>query len=276
MATFNPQPTPADAPSDDSSAAVRHRTHDGPDATTERRGDAYAGRDLEALAVLSRYRGWIVSRFAPYLAGAALEIGAGLGAISGRIRPLVDTLDLVEPSPRLAAEIGRRFAADSGVRVFAEPFETFARRDAPGSRDSIVMVNVLEHIENDALALRRIRDLLKPGGHLLLFVPALPVLFSKLDRTYGHFRRYTRRGLVDRVAEADLAVLRVRYFDLLGVVPWWLLNTLGGAVEFNPSLVRLYDAVGVPLTRAVESVFSPPTGKNLLLIARRPRGPRPG
>ena len=80
-----------------------------------------------------------------------------------------------------------------------------------------------------------------------VFVPAIKFLFSDLDRRYGQF---------------------CHYFDLFGMLPWWLINTIYGLTEYNPRLTKTYDACGVPAIRAAEAEIPPPTRKNLLLIAR--------
>lgn len=103
---------------------------------------------------------------------------------------------------------------------------------------------------------------------MVLFVPALMLLFSELDRFYGHFLRYELRGLEDLVRRAGFDVNDAHYCDVLGVLPWLVLNTWMGKTEFNPRLVRIYDALGVPLTRWIEGVIRPPFGKNILLTAR--------
>ncbi len=233
--------------------------------------DAYAGHDLEVLSGMTHYYSWIVDYFAPYARGATIEYGAGTGNISARLRPLVQRLDLVEPSPRLLPVLRERFRSDSAVAVHEADLETHLAAVPGGTYDCAVLVNVLEHIADDADALRELFRVLKPSGALLLFVPALPFLFSRLDSFYGHFRRYRRDALARLVAGAGFEVRAARYLDLLGVIPWWLLNTVGGSVTFNPTLVRLYDRLGVPFTRAFERLWSaPPFGKNVLLIARRP------
>ena len=132
------------------------------------------------------------------------------------------------------------------------------------------MVNVLEHIEDDGAALAELYRVLKPGGRLLLFVPALKFLFSELDRLHGHYRRYHLASLKSLVEKNGFGLRYHRYFDLTGVLPWWLINTLGRRTTFNPKIARIYDLYAVPVTRAIENWISPPFGKNIILVAERP------
>jgi SAM-dependent methyltransferase len=235
----------------------------------------YEGSDLEALSTLGRYQDWIVQSFRPYLRGRTVEFGAGLGNISTLLRPHVSELDLVEPSVNLVARLETRFAGDDGVQIFAEPLEGRIPATADGTYDSIVLVNVLEHIEDDAAALSGLMRTLHPGGHLLLFVPALKFLFSDLDALHGHFRRYALSELNTLIHTAGFEIIRSRYFDIVGVLPWWLLNTLMGATAFNPFMIRIYDAVLAPLSRWIDRKVTPPFGKNILLVAKRPDDPSP-
>lgn len=230
----------------------------------------YEGRELEAAAGLDNYYAWIIDAFAPYLGGHAIEIGSGIGTFGALLRPRVDRLDLVEPSPNLTAVLHEKFSGDAGVTVHGATLEAHIAAMDDACRDAVVLVNVLEHIQDDREALAGLFRVTRPGGHLLLFVPALPFLFSELDRQFGHFRRYRRDDLGAKVADAGFEVRVARYFDILGVAPWWLLNTVGGKTDFNPRMVRLYDSVGVPVTRFAERLAAPPFGKNVLLVARRP------
>lgn len=232
--------------------------------------DTYEGSDLEALATLHRYQNWIVESFQPYLSGRAIEFGAGIGNISMLVRSHVSTFDLVEPSANLAAPLKQRFGEDENIAIYEETLETHLPKIADETYDSVVLVNVMEHIEDDVAALEGLYRILKPGGHLMLFVPALKFLYSDLDALVGHFRRYQRTELNDRVADAGFDIIVSKYFDVIGVAPWWLLNTKMGATGFNPLLVGIYDAVFAPLSRGLESLVSPPFGKNILLVVRRP------
>lgn len=234
----------------------------------------YEGSDLEALSTLGRYQEWIIDNFRPYLRGRTVEFGAGLGNTSVLLRPLVSELDLVEPSVNLAARLETRFADDDGVRVLAEPLEKRIPAIDDASYDSIVLVNVLEHIEDDAAALAGLMRILRPGGHLLLFVPAMQFLFSDLDALHGHFRRYELDILNDRTQVAGFEIIQSRYFDSVGVLPWYVLNTLMGATTFNPFMIRIYDAVLAPLSRAIDNLIAPPFGKNILLVAQKVSQPQ--
>ena len=227
---------------------------------------------LEDLEDLPNYNDWIVSQFAPFLEGHIAEIGAGLGTISGRLLSRVQNLDLIEPAPVMAAELAHKFGADKNVRVLGQTLEDWQRAVQIDEYDGIVLVNVLEHIRDDHTAAQGFFRSLKPGGHLMIFVPAMPGLYSKLDYAYGHYRRYTRRNLQECVTGAGFKIEKLHFVDLAGVFPWWLLNTVMGKTSFHPPSLRVYDRFVVPLTRSLESVLRPPLGKNLILVARKAPG----
>jgi hypothetical protein len=128
---------------------------------------------------------------------------------------------------------------------------------------------VLEHIENDAAEAAAMHRALKPGGHALIFVPALEGLYSELDRKLGHFRRYRRRPLVRLFEQAGFDTVRCRYFDIAGIIPWYIAFVLMNRT-ISEGKVSLYDRVVVPVMRAIEGWIPPPIGKNLLLVARKP------
>ena len=229
----------------------------------------YAGNDLEVLADMPNYYSWIMETFGPHVRGQVVEYGAGVGTISAHLAPLADTLMLIEPSPNLAERLRDRFATSPHVQIVAERLESHVAQLPPASVDTIVLVNVLEHIADDGAALRQLLHALRPGGHLLLFVPALQLLMSRLDRDLGHFRRYHRPDLIGKVTTAGAVVDACRYIDLFGVFPWLIVNTIMGATAFNPTLVALNDRYAVALTRNFEKFFGAPFGKNIILVARK-------
>lgn len=142
----------------------------------------YVGRDLETLSGMTHYYNWIVEYFAPHIRGHMIEFGPGNGTVSALLRPIVEKADLVEPSPNLVAILRDKFSGDIAVTIKSELLESHIASSAGDAYDCVVMVNVLEHIADDMTALREAHRVLRPNGKLLLFVPALPFLFSRLGR----------------------------------------------------------------------------------------------
>lgn len=230
----------------------------------------YDGSDLEALSTLFRYRRWIADSFRPELGGVTVEFGAGIGNFAELLVPCAERLDLVEPSPHLCQALAERFAGTPNTTTHQDSLERWVQGSAPATYDSVVLVNVLEHIEDDEAALEEICRILKPGGHLFLLVPALQFLYSAIDARVGHFRRYSLPGLRTIVEEGGYRVKRARYFDVMGVLPWLILNRILGFTDFKPGMAAVYDRLFVPVTRSLEAVMTPPLGKNVVLIARKP------
>lgn len=234
----------------------------------------YEGRDLEAMSFARNYHRWIVSEFRPYLGEAVAEVGAGSGDVSEMLLAApVRRLVAVEPSdqmyPRLAARLAGEPRARTEQAFFAAVHERYRE-----TFDSVVYVNVLEHVPDDAGELRIARETLKPGGHLCVFVPALTWLYSGFDASIGHHRRYHRAPLRCLLRGAGYEVVRLRYFDGLGILPWLVAFRLMGRTLGGGS-VAAYDRWAVPLLRAVERRIPVPLGKNLLAVARKPRAAAP-
>jgi hypothetical protein len=177
---------------------------------------------------------------------------------------------LVEPARNLYARLATRFAGQSNVRVVGDTLQgAMAQGSLPlAAYDSVVLINVLEHVKEDVELLRAARTLLRDGGALLLFVPALPWLFGSLDRLVGHERRYTASSLEAVVARAGFRLESTRYVDILGVLPWFVTGRVLRARRFDEMSARIYDRVVVPLGRLLEQRLSPRWGKNLSCVAR--------
>lgn len=229
----------------------------------------YEGRDLEVLADMPRYYDWIFSYFDPYLRGDAIEYGAGIGTVAERIRPHVDRLELIEPSENLIPILERRFDHDDAVTVSRCFLEEHVAAAASDSVDTIVLINVLEHIEDDGAALAELLRILRHGGHVLVFVPALSRLMSKFDGLVGHHRRYDLPMLRALAERQDAQIVLAKYFDALGIAPWLLFNTWLGKTNLDPLMLRIYDRTLVPIGRVIESYIEPLAGKNIVAILRK-------
>jgi SAM-dependent methyltransferase len=234
----------------------------------------YEGRDLEAMSFAGNYHRWIRDVFRPALGGSIVEVGAGTGDFS---ELLLETsprrLILVEPSTAQWSKLESRFGAtapSTEIRAlngfFGDVAGQLKGEDRP---DSIVYVNVMEHVEDDQGEMTLAASVLQRGGRLLVFVPALPWLYGRFDKRIGHFRRYTRRELVEKAERAGFTVRSCRYFDLFGILPWFVKYRLLRSDSLEPRSVALFDRLVVPISRWIESRLPAPIGKNLLLVCER-------
>ncbi|MCK5360735.1 MAG: methyltransferase domain-containing protein [Gammaproteobacteria bacterium] len=234
-------------------------------STTENKKNQYFGKDLEAMSFAKNYHQWIVDEFSPYLGNAVAEVGGGIGDLSKLIlKNHVNSLKVFEPSQNMFPSLVRALNHDNRVEAIND---YFGKGDSGEGYDSVLYINVLEHIENDKAELVNSYNAINPKGHLLIFVPALPWLYSEFDKQVMHFRRYLKKDLVELTTQAGFTIVKARYFDFPGILPWYvhfvlLKNTMG-------SEVSLYDKLVVPPTRFIETLISPPIGKNILLVARK-------
>jgi 2-polyprenyl-3-methyl-5-hydroxy-6-metoxy-1,4-benzoquinol methylase len=233
----------------------------------------YVGKDLEAMSFAVNYHKWILDEFGGFLGKNIIEVGAGTGSFSEMIlQTEPETLFLVEPSDlyKDLTENISRLETRTRVNFYNSIFSAVASEIADRKRpDSIIYVNVLEHIEDDDAELNLIRQTLIPGGRAFIFVPALELLYGEFDRKLGHFRRYRKSELEEKCINAGFKILTSKYFDFAGVVPWYVKYRLLNSVELGGGAVSLYDKVVVPIFRRIESAVSVPVGKNVLLIAEK-------
>lgn len=238
-------------------------------------GFTYTGRELEAMSVAANYHNWILDIFKPHLGRHLVEVGAGLGSFSELILGRHDckTLSLVEPSREMFEQLRVRagqMPPTPRVDVYHASFiEAAPLISAKHSPDSVIYVNVLEHIEDDESELVAIHHALSAQGRVFIFVPALAWLYGAFDERVGHVRRYTKNDLEERLHRAGFKIIVSSYFDLAGVAPWWIKYRLLKSATMQAGAVRFYDRYIVPSARRFESLIKPPLGKNLIVVAEK-------
>jgi hypothetical protein len=223
----------------------------------------------------SNYHRWILEIFKPYLGKHLVEVGAGIGSFSELIlsHHPCETLSLVEPSDsmyeRLAAhaqQLETSVHVDTYHATFVEAATLIKAKHVP---DSILYVNVLEHIADDEGELNVVRLTLCERGRVFVFVPALKRLFANLDARVGHVRRYSKLELEEKLWRSGFRILHSTYFDFPGIAPWWFKYCLMKYDTLEPGAVRFYDRFIVPAVRRIESVVAMPIGKNVIAIAEK-------
>ncbi len=229
------------------------------------------GRDLEdgSGQHQRRYRAYQLELIAPHCGESVLEVGAGLGEFAagfeGLRRHVVTDVD-----PDCVASMARRFADRPAVQARRLDLASGpVHLDPPVA--TVLAINVLEHLEDDAEALRRLASVVEPGGTVVIWVPGYEQLFGDFDRRVGHVRRYTPTTLTAAFVAAGLDPVSVKPVNLLGGIAWWLTVRRGGVGSPRPRLVQVYDRVVVPLTRRIERRMVPPFGQSVLGVATVPR-----
>lgn len=230
----------------------------------------YEGNDLESMSVAKNYYDWVAGEFAPYMRGTVVEVGAGIGTFSKYIlarKPA--SFHAIEPSAEMAAVLKASLAGQKNV-VATHGFLKSKRSELSGKADAAFYINVLEHIEKDREELKLIYETLKPGGHLCIYVPAVNALLGSFDEAVGHFRRYSKKELRQKLLSAGFEIERINYSDIAGILPWIVSFKIFKRRRLNSTAVQLYDKLVIPPTRIIERVIKPPIGKNLWAVAKKP------
>lgn len=235
---------------------------------SERPNEKASTSDFEfaALREARNYRHALVREFAPHLSGRVLEVGAGIGQLTGLLQALPGVKELlaVEPDAKFCAEF-RKLRPDQPLLE-----GTVEALSDPGPWHGIISINVLEHILEDGRELANYCRLLRAGrGRLCLFVPARPEIYAPLDADFGHHRRYTRPELGRKLAQAGFEIVRLNYFNWVGYFAWWLNFRVRGRRSFDAGAVRFYDRMIFPWVHWSESrLCRPPFGQSLIAVAR--------
>jgi SAM-dependent methyltransferase len=215
-----------------------------------------------------RYNAWLGRKLRPYLGRRILEIGAGIGTITREIAAGRELVIALEADPFYIQRLRNVFRGSGVVRPLHAPVEqTDWEAIAHERPDTVVLSNVLEHIEDDEAAVKRFRSVLPEGGRLVILVPALPVLYGSIDRAIGHYRRYTPRTLRDVIQPAGFQVESMEWLNLFGIPGWFFNNRILRRRSVPGLQVRLYDRLA-PLLAKLESSLRLPVGMSLLAVAR--------
>ncbi|MBM0103447.1 class I SAM-dependent methyltransferase [Steroidobacter sp. S1-65] len=225
---------------------------------------AYTGVDnLEVMQEAVNYNRYLldtVRKHAP-ARGKVLDFGAGSGQFAAPLSQHGMDITALEPDQLLQQRLRAQ-----GLRVVSSTQEI-----PDASLDYIYTLNVLEHIDDDAGALRILHAKLTAKGKLLIYVPAFQLLYTSMDAKVGHVRRYTRGMLMTRVRDAGFKIEHVAYADSIGFFATLAFKAIGNK-DGNVSLgaLKLYDRAVFPLSRGLDSVAKRWFGKNLLLVASKP------
>jgi cyclopropane fatty-acyl-phospholipid synthase-like methyltransferase len=232
--------------------------------------DRYAADDLETMQEARRYADHVFGMVRPFIGSRVLEVGSGIGTMTSRLVDVAEMVVGIEPNPncttRIQEAMGRhpRFTLRTCHFEECEPSELASLRF-----DSVLLVNVLEHIEHDVDSLKAFERILVPGGRVIVFVPALQMAYGPLDAELGHHRRYSKRTLRAAFEQAGLELVRLRYTNPIGLAGWMYNSHVSKSIKHSLAQVRLFETLVAPWALPLERLVPPPIGLSLIAVGRR-------
>lgn len=217
----------------------------------------------------TRYFEWQAAMAKEQLGRRVIEVGCGLGNFTRHLldRELVIALDVV---PDCIAHLQDRFPGARQLQAQCLDVQGPAFLDLARERpDSIVCLNVLEHVRDDARALEHMHAVLRPGGRAVFILPAFESLYGPIDRNLGHFRRYSKRGWRELAARAGFQVKLARYTNSIGLFGWWINAKLLRKTEQSEAQIALFDSLLVPAMSRAERWIEPPFGQSIFTVLEK-------
>jgi SAM-dependent methyltransferase len=226
----------------------------------------YVGSELDLFAAAETWKSYWSQRISPYLAGDVLEAGAGIGANTGFLSSkATGRWVCLEPDPKLVAQLNENLAQMKQPVVYEHICGTLQTLDADQTFDTIVYIDVLEHIEDDAAELKCASAHLRPRGKIIVLSPAHQWLFTPFDAAIGHFRRYNRASL-SKVSPPELKLESIFYLDACGIAASAANQLFLRQSMPTKAQIALWNKWIVPASRVVDPILGYSLGKSIVGI----------
>ena len=222
---------------------------------------------LKIMAKASWYNRWLYSFVKPYLGKKILELGSGIGNFTELLADGKRFVDVSDIENKYLKKLRTRFKGKKVkvTRIDLGADNTKARTDY---YDTVICLNVLEHIRKDGTALNLIYRSLKHSGRLVLLVPAHKMLFGSLDKNLKHYRRYSKKELVEKLTKSGFKIEKIRHLNFFGTLGWFLNSKILRRKIVSGSQVVLFDRLARPALLA-EKVIKLPFGLSLFAVAKK-------
>jgi hypothetical protein len=231
--------------------------------------DNYVGHELEIFSHAVKWKEYWSSEIRPYILGDVLEVGAGLGVNTPFLKSAqISSWTCLEPDPELCARMQANFMAQPQLADCQQKNGTTETLGSGPRFNTILYIDVLEHIEGDHAELERASNLLRIGGRIVVVAPAHQWLYTAFDRAIGHHRRYTRLSLSD-CSPQDCEMERLCYLDSLGILASSMNRVFLRRDMPKLSEIEFWDRFLVPASRILDSLTFHRIGKSLLGVWRK-------
>lgn len=224
---------------------------------------------LEVIAKADRFNRWMYDQFKNQLKGEILEIGSGIGNISKLVIGEGHTITLSDYNEEYCDSLQKKFAQDKNVREiirvdllhpdFENKYKAYKEKF-----DSIFLLNVIEHIEDDLMAIKNCNYLLNDEGYLILLAPAYSWLYSSFDKQLGHFRRYSLDSLKELLKKENFSILSGSYFNLTGIAGWLLFGKILKQKMLSSGEMSAFNKI-VPIAKFIDKLVGRRTGLSIIV-----------
>ena len=228
---------------------------------------------LEAFSHADAFNRWLYQKISVYVHGNTLEIGSGIGNISSFLLKDQTQVSLSDLRPEYCRLLQNKFGHDPHLQRIYEldlSLENFSSEhpELLEKFDTVIALNVIEHIADDLLGIRNAKTLLKNKGKLIILVPAGQWLYNSIDQELGHYRRYSKSGLRNLMETAGLEITDCRYFNAAAIFGWWFSGNILHEKIISPVKLNLYNRM-IPFFRLVDWFVTPFTGISVISVGMK-------
>jgi SAM-dependent methyltransferase len=228
---------------------------------------------LETISKADKFNKWMFDTIYPFCQGSILEIGSGIGNISQFFIRRNASNTLSDIREKYCAQLKERFSGAPTLRDvllinLTDPDFERKHQKYKKTFDTVFALNVVEHIENDVLALRNCHFLLKDGGTLLVLVPAYQSLYCSFDKELGHYRRYTRKSLRKVFEKNHFRITHSRYFNAMGILGWIFSGKILRKKTIPEGQMGIYNK-SVPVFKIIDKIFFRAIGLSVIIVGKK-------
>jgi len=225
-------------------------------------------KNLEILNENQNFTDWMYEEIKPFISGDILEVGSGIGTYSKKL------LKDFKKQNIILSDIDNQFIvllkkkySKKNIKIIKLDLEK--NNNVREKVDTIIALNVLEHIKNDTAALQNIYDCLKPKGRAIILVPAHKNLYNCIDKAVGHYRRYTKKELIQKIKKTKLKIKYIQYFNFISIFGWYLNGTIFKKSIIDKNAIKIFNW-GIPLFKFIDkNILLNKIGISIILILEK-------
>lgn len=228
---------------------------------------------LEVVADAKLFNSWMYKTILPYCHGNILEIGSGIGNISEQFLKENHRISLTDLRENYCQILRDKFAIYPSLELvhqmdIIDPDFDIKHSDKFETYDSIYALNIVEHVKDDDLAIANCKKLLKPGGNLVILVPAYQKLYNGFDRELEHYRRYTQKSLDKLFINNNLEIIHHQYYNFIGIFGWWFSGNILGKKTIPEGQMKLYNSL-VPIFKIIDKIILNKAGLSVITVGKK-------